>query len=54
MSHTKHCPQCNRTLPLTAFALRKRGSEARQSYCRSCINDTRRATYARQKEANHG
>ncbi|WP_314856300.1 hypothetical protein [uncultured Microbacterium sp.] len=45
------CAHCGRTLALTAFARRKRGEEARQGWCRECINSTRRDAYARRKEA---
>ncbi len=51
---TKICPHCDRTLPVSAFALRKRGGTARQGWCRDCINATRRDTYARRKEADRG
>lgn len=44
---TKTCPHCTRDLPVSAFALRKRGGTARQAWCRDCINATRREAYAR-------
>ncbi|MEJ1092182.1 hypothetical protein [Microbacterium istanbulense] len=44
---TKTCPHCTRDLPVSAFALRKRGGESRQAWCRDCINVTRREAYAR-------
>lgn len=52
--HTKTCSHCTRDLPLSAFALRKRGGAARQAWCRECINTTRRDAYARRKENPNG
>lgn len=39
----KHCPDCNRTLPLTEFTKNKRTKDGLAFYCRSCM-------YARTKQ----
>jgi len=49
---TKTCSHCTRELPVSAFARRKRGGEARQAWCRDCINETRREAYARNNGSN--
>lgn len=42
----KRCPHCKRTLPIDAFALRARGDDRRQSWCRSCVAAANRARKA--------
>ncbi len=49
---TKRCPHCKRTRPIAVFSLRHRGGNRRQSWCHSCINETRRARYALRKDAS--
>lgn len=51
---TKQCPHCQQHKPVDAFALRRRGGTARQGWCRSCVNQTRRDAYAAQKGAHRG
>ncbi|MCM3614607.1 hypothetical protein M3672_09175 [Microbacterium enclense] len=43
---TKLCPSCRRKQPIDAFALRERGGTARQSWCRACFRDIKRANRA--------
>ena len=42
MSDTKHCPKCNKDLPLDAFYKRSSEGESRQSYCKSCVKALQR------------
>lgn len=43
---SKRCPSCRRRQPLGAFALREKGGTARQSWCRACLRDVKRANRA--------
>lgn len=38
----KFCPHCKRIKPVEEFALRNRGKTKRQSWCRDCINGTKK------------
>ncbi len=54
MTDTKRCLKCERTKPVQAFNLRRKGRKARQSYCRDCMVEAVRTTRAMQKEARRG
>jgi len=43
---SKLCPSCRRRQPLDAFALQEKGGTARQSWCRRCVRDAKRANRA--------
>lgn len=54
MYESKFCPHCQQNRPVEDFARLRKDSDTRQSWCRDCINATRREAYARAKEADHG
>ena len=45
MGLTKQCGMCRRTLPLDAFAVRRRSRDGRQSRCRDCYAAWYRANW---------
>jgi hypothetical protein len=42
---TKQCGRCGRQMPLTAFAVRRRSRDGRQSRCRDCYAEWYRANW---------
>jgi hypothetical protein len=42
----KNCRKCERLLPLTEFSYDGRASDGRQSRCRGCVREDKRAAYA--------
>lgn len=38
----KHCPHCDQTKPLDAFAKRTEATDGRQSWCRQCMTSYHR------------
>ena len=51
---SKFCAHCQQQRPIADFARRRKGSDARQGWCRECVNATRREAYARAKGIDHG
>jgi tRNA(Ile)-lysidine synthase TilS/MesJ len=47
MTATKQCGLCLRTLPLEAFAVRRRSRAGRQTRCRDCYAEWYRANWAK-------
>lgn len=54
MRETKFCPHCHQYRPVDEFARQRKNSATRQSWCRDCINATRREAYARAKGTDRG
>lgn len=45
----RRCPRCKRSHPLAAFKLSSRAQGCKPGWCRSCVNETDRARYAKNK-----
>lgn len=54
MYESKFCRRCQQQRPVGDFARRSKDSTARQSWCRDCINTTRREAYAAKRGARRG
>lgn len=53
LHETKFCPRCQQQRPVAEFARRRKGSDARQGWCRECVNSARREAYARARGTDH-
>lgn len=45
MTDSRHCPDCDRDLPLTAFGVNRHRKDGTMLTCRDCTNARRRAWY---------
>lgn len=47
----KHCPDCDRTLPLTEFTSNKRAKDGLSVYCRGCMSARNKAYRGKDRDA---